>query len=141
MSDMNHVQHTPSVDLDLLPVFEAVYEARSLSRAAERLATSQSAISHAVNRLRFVLRDELFVRQSRGVVPTPAADRIYAKLRGALAAIRESVIDTRGFDPRTSERRFVIAIAHPLDRIWSAKAPRQDCAACRSPPQHPVTAH
>lgn len=103
-----------SVDLNLLPIFEAVYEARSLSRAAERLATSQSAISHAVNRLRFVFRDELFVRQSRGVVPTPAADRIYAKLRGALATIRESVVDMRGFDPKTSERRFVIAIAHPL---------------------------
>ena len=54
-----------SVDLNLLPVFEAVYEEKSLSRAAVRLAMTQSAISHALSRLRFVFRDELFVRQSR----------------------------------------------------------------------------
>jgi len=103
-----------SVDLNLLPVFEAVYEEQSLSRAAVRLAMTQSAISHAVNRLRSVFRDELFVRQSRGVVPTPAADRIYRNLRGALAAVREAVTETRGFDPKTSERRFHVSIPHPL---------------------------
>ena len=103
-----------SVDLNLLPVFEAVYEERSLSRAAVRLAMTQSAISHALSRLRALFREELFVRQSRGVLPTPGADRIYANLRGALTSIRESVTDARGFDPRSSERRFVIAIAHPL---------------------------
>jgi len=103
-----------SVDLNLLPVFEAVYEERSLSRAALRLATTQSAMSHAVNRLRSVFRDELFVRRSRGVTPTPAADRIYAKLRGALASTREAVNEARGFDPATSERRFFVSIPHPL---------------------------
>jgi DNA-binding transcriptional LysR family regulator len=103
-----------SVDLNLLPVFEAVYEERSLSKAAVRLAMTQSAISHAVNRLRSVFRDELFVRQSRGVVPTPAADRIYAKLRDALASVREAVTERRGFDPKTSERRFYLSIPHPL---------------------------
>ena len=106
-----------SVDLNLLPVFEAVYEEKSLSRAAIRLAMTQSAISHALNRLRFVFRDELFVRQSRGVIPTPTADRVYAKVRDALTSVRESVTDTRGFDPKTSERRFLIAIAHPLGPI------------------------
>ena len=62
-----------SVDLNLLPVFEAVYEERNLSRAAVRLAMTQSAVSHAVTRLRTLFRDNLFVRQSRGVVPTPIA--------------------------------------------------------------------
>jgi DNA-binding transcriptional LysR family regulator len=103
-----------SVDLNLLPVLEAVYEEKNLSRAAVRLAMTQSAVSHALGRLRFVFRDELFVRQARGVLPTPGADRIYAKLRNALASVRESVTDARGFDSKTSERRFVIAIAHPL---------------------------
>jgi len=103
-----------SVDLNLLPVFEAVYEERSLSRAALRLAMTQSAISHALNRLRSVFRDELFVRQSRGVTPTPAATRIYPSVRDALTSVRESVTDTRTFDPKTSERRFVLSIPHPL---------------------------
>jgi DNA-binding transcriptional LysR family regulator len=106
-----------SVDLNLLPVFEAVYEEKNLSRAAVRLAMTQSAVSHALGRLRFVFRDELFLRQARGVLPTPGADRIYAKLRSALASVRESVTDTRTFDPRSSERRFVIAISHPLGPI------------------------
>jgi DNA-binding transcriptional LysR family regulator len=103
-----------SVDLNLLPVFEAAYEERSLSRAAERLAMTQPAVSHALTRLRAVFRDELFVRQSRGVLPTPVADQIYSRLRDALSLVRESVVDRRGFDPKTSERHFFITIPHPL---------------------------
>jgi len=103
-----------SVDLNLLPVFEAAYEERSLSRAAERLALTQPAVSHALSRLRALFADELFIRRSRGVQPTPAADRIYAKVRGGLAAVREAVVESRGFDPATSERRFFVSIPHPL---------------------------
>jgi DNA-binding transcriptional LysR family regulator len=102
------------VDLNLLPVFEAVYEEQSLSQAAVRLAMTQSAVSHAVTRLRTLFRDELFVRQARGVLPTPTADSIYAKTRGALALVREAVSELQGFDPKTSTRRFFIAIPHPL---------------------------
>jgi len=102
------------IDLNLLPVFEAAYEERSLSRAADRLAMTQSAVSHALSRLRSVFRDELFIRQARGVLPTPVAEMIYAKLRGAMASVRESVAETRGFDPKTSGRRLFVAISHPL---------------------------
>ncbi len=62
------------VDLNLLPVFEAVYEQGSLSRAAERLAMTQPAVSHAMTRLRGTFKDELFIRRSRGVMPTPVAE-------------------------------------------------------------------
>jgi LysR family transcriptional regulator, transcriptional activator for leuABCD operon len=103
-----------SVDLNLLPVFEAVYEEQSLSRSAVRLTMTQSAVSHAVTRLRTVFRDELFVRHSRGVVPTPAADAIYAKLRDALGTMREAVTERQGFNAGTSERKFILAITHPL---------------------------
>jgi len=103
-----------SVDLNLLPVFEAVYEERSLSRAAVRLAMTQSAVSHAVTRLRALFGDELFARHSRGVVPTPAADMIHAKLRDALGSVRETVAERRGFHARTSTREFFLSIAHPL---------------------------
>jgi DNA-binding transcriptional LysR family regulator len=103
-----------SVDLNLLPVFEAAYEERSLSRAAARLAMTQPAVSHALNRLRAVFEDDLFVRQARGVAPTPVAERIYARLRDALSSVRESVAESRGFDPATSRRNFFVAIPHPL---------------------------
>jgi len=103
-----------SVDLNLLPVFEAAYEERSLSRAAKRLAITQSAVSHALTRLRAVFRDELFVREAHGVLPTPVADLVYAKVRGALGSLRQSVVERREFDPRTSERKFFVGISHPL---------------------------
>jgi len=103
-----------SVDLNLLPVFEAVYEEQSLSRAAVRLAMTQSAVSHAVTRLRAMFSDELFVRRSRGVAPTPTAEAIYAKLHDALGSMREAVAERRGFVARTSERKFFLAVTHPL---------------------------
>ena len=102
------------VDLNLLPVFEAVYEEQSLSRAAVRLAMTQSAVSHAVTRLRALFQDELFVRQPRGVLPTPTAEMIYAKVRGGLGLVREAINEIRGFDPKTSTRRFFITIPHPM---------------------------
>ena len=102
------------VDLNLLPVFEAAYEERSLSRAAERLAMTQPAVSHSITRLRALFKDDLFIRQSRGVVPTPVANMVYARLHGALGAVRDAVAETRGFDPRTSNRDFFVTIPHPL---------------------------
>jgi DNA-binding transcriptional LysR family regulator len=103
-----------SVDLNLLTVFEAAHEERSLSRAAERLAMTQPAVSHAMTRLRSLFNDQLFVRRSRGVVPTPVADMIYSKLRVVLGTVRETVMETRGFDPKTSQRQFFVTIPHPL---------------------------
>jgi DNA-binding transcriptional LysR family regulator len=109
------------IDLNLLPVFEAVFEERSLSRAAVRLAMTQSAVSHAMSRLRSVFRDELFVRAARGVLPTPVAQMIYAKVRGALGSVRESVTERRGFDPRTSRRKLFVCISHPLGPLIAVR--------------------
>ena len=114
-----------SVDLNLLPVFEAVYEERSLSRAAVRLAMTQSAVSHALVRLRALFHDELFIRQARGVLPTPAADSLYAKVWAALRATREAVMEMRGFDPKTSERKFFVAIPHPLGPMIAVRLREQ----------------
>ena len=102
------------VDLNLLPVFEAAYEERNLSRAARRLAMTQSAVSHSMTRLRSVFRDELFIRRTKGVEPTRVADVIYGRLRSAMGAVRDAVSETRVFDPKTSERSFFIGISHPL---------------------------
>lgn len=97
-----------TVDLNLLPVFEAVYEERSMTRAADRLAMSQPAVSNAVARLRSALRDELFVAGRRGATVTPAADRIYPRVKVALDAVREGFGPTRAFTPGESDRRFTI---------------------------------
>ena len=110
-----------SVDLNLIPVFEAVYEERSLSRAATRLAMTQPAVSRAMSRLRTTFREELFTRHSRGVTPTPAADAVYTKLTGAMKQVREAVNESRGFEPATSQRRFSIVVPHPLGPILALK--------------------
>jgi len=59
------------VDLNLLPVFEVLVEERHVSRAAERLGRTQSAVSHALERLRVQLGDPLLVRMGGVMVPTP----------------------------------------------------------------------
>ena len=110
-----------AVDLNLLPVFEAAYEEGSLSGAARRLSLTQPAVSHALARLRAAFRDDLFVRQSRGVRPTPAADALYARVRESLALVREAVEESRGFDPATSIRRFSVSIPHPLGPLLAVR--------------------
>ncbi len=110
-----------AIDLNLLPVFEAAYEEASLSGAARRLSLTQPAVSHALARLRATFRDELFVRQSRGVRPTPAADALYARVRDALSIVRGAVDESRGFDPATSLRRFHVAIPHPLGPLLAVR--------------------
>ena len=110
-----------AIDLNLLPVFEAAYEEGSLSAAARRLSLTQPAVSHALARLRATFRDDLFVRQSRGMRPTPAADALYARVRESLALVRGAVEESRGFDPSTSIRRFSVSIPHPLGPLLAVR--------------------
>jgi DNA-binding transcriptional LysR family regulator len=59
-------------DLNLLVVFNAVAQEKNFTRAGQRLGMSQPAVSHALARLRYALKDELFVRTPEGMQPTPA---------------------------------------------------------------------
>jgi DNA-binding transcriptional LysR family regulator len=86
---------------------------------------SQSAVSHALARLRDLLRDDLFVRLPQGVQPTPLADLIYLRVRDALAGVRDLLGETRVFNPATSNRRFYIAIPHPLGPLLAECVHRQ----------------
>src|SRR5437879_8562120 len=72
-------------DLNLLVVFEGLFREGSVTRAGKRLGMSQPALSHALNRLRFLLKDQLFIRTPKGVVPTPRAEQLALPLRKALA--------------------------------------------------------
>jgi DNA-binding transcriptional LysR family regulator len=99
--------HFNSLDLNLLRVFDALIEERSVTRAGERLGLSQSAISHALNRLRYVLNDELFVRMPEGMRPTPRASEIAPRLREGLLQLQLALGPTE-FDPARTERRFTL---------------------------------
>jgi DNA-binding transcriptional LysR family regulator len=98
-----------SIDLNLLPVFEAVYVERSLTRAGEVLHVTQPAVSNALARLRAAFGDPLFVRAGRGVVPTPAAQTLIGPVREALTRLRAGLDPAAAFDPKTSQRVFNIA--------------------------------
>src|SRR3954447_15161615 len=73
-----------SLDLNLLRVFEALMEERSATRAGSRLGVTQSAISPALTRLRYVLKDDLFVRGPDGMQPPERAADIAPRLRQGL---------------------------------------------------------
>ena len=97
-----------SLDLNLLTVFEAIYELRAVGGAADRLALSQSATSHALSRLRDTCKDDLFVRARQGLSPTSTAQEMYPAIKQALDALRATLAEASGFDPATSQRRFRI---------------------------------
>lgn len=97
-----------SIDLNLLPVFEAVMETRQYSKAAEQLAMSQPAMSAAIQRLRGTLKDPLFVRTSKGIIPTPKAEALYQDIRVSLSQIRQSFSSQQGFNPKTQQHTFRI---------------------------------
>ncbi|SAK65204.1 LysR family transcriptional regulator [Caballeronia catudaia] len=96
------------IDLNLLRVFDAIFEDRNLALAGKRLNLSQSAISHALGRMRDVLGDDLFVRTGRGMEPTVRALAMAAQVRGALAQIK-AALGVDKFDPSVAQRTFVLA--------------------------------
>jgi LysR family transcriptional activator for leuABCD operon len=108
-----------SLDLNLLTVFEAIFELGNVSNAADRLALSQSATSHALSRLRKVCRDELFVLGHKALLPTPTAQSMYPVIKQALDALRTSLAEATGFDPATSRRHFRLCIPHPMGPLYA----------------------
>jgi DNA-binding transcriptional LysR family regulator len=96
------------IDLNLLRVFHAVMEERSVLRAGQRMCLSQSAVSHALARLREVLDDELFIRTPAGMQPTARALAMAPLIREAWGSL-EVAIGLPKFEPEHSTRRFTIA--------------------------------
>lgn len=98
-----------AIDLNLLPVFEAVFTEGGITRAAERLNLTQPAVSNALARLRTAFDDQLFVRCAEGMAPTPAAKAMIGPVREALAQLRTGLDRQAAFDPSKSTRVFNIA--------------------------------
>lgn len=97
------------IDLNLLVIFEAILRERSVTRAGQRLGLSQPAMSHALNRLRHLTRDQLFVRTPQGMVPTPRGERLAEPVRHALLELR-TALETDAFLPEEADQRFTIAV-------------------------------
>lgn len=98
-----------NLDLNLLVTFETLMTERHITRAAERVHLSQSAMSHALNRLREQLGDPILVRTDQGMQPTPRAMAMLPAVRQSLKLIERTIAPPEDFVPAESERRFVIA--------------------------------
>jgi DNA-binding transcriptional LysR family regulator len=101
-----HIMNLQTIDLNLLLIFEALMEERSVTRAAKRVGLSQPAMSNALSRLRRTFNDPLFARTTDGMSPTPAAHSLIGPVRAALTQLRDLFEEKPGFSPAASERLF-----------------------------------
>ncbi len=120
-----------AMDLNLLVTLDALLRHQSVTEAAREVGRSQSAVSHALNRLREHFDDELLVRSGRSMVRTSRADQLRKPLTRALERL-ESVVTVIGpFDPANSDITFSIAandyaqfmLLPPLVRRLEREAP------------------
>lgn len=98
------------IDLNLLVIFNQLLLDRSVSVSAEKLGLTQPAVSNALKRLRLVLKDDLFLRTSRGMEPTPYALHLSEPITYALNAIQTAFTTRDSFDPLISTRNFQLAM-------------------------------
>ena len=113
---MNSIQHADgaprapvnlrSIDLNLLVIFEALVEERSVGKAAARLGITSSAVSHALRRLRTQFNDPLLLRTAEGMSPTPEAVRLARSFRKAFSEIESAIEVSKGFDPATAREVY-----------------------------------
>ena len=96
------------IDLNLLPLLDALLKERSVSAVAERLGVSQPAVSAGLKKLRETFADELFVRVGKGMQPTPKALALGAPVQKMLELVETEMLAPPSFEPATSTRRFVI---------------------------------
>ncbi|WP_180027836.1 LysR family transcriptional regulator [Acinetobacter sp. YH16032] len=89
------------IDINLYPLFIAIYEHQSISKVANLMCITQSAASHALQRLRLQLKDDLFIRSGIKMVATPFSHQIYPRIKETLIAIQHISTHHISFDPLT----------------------------------------
>lgn len=98
------------VDLNLIRAFVTIYNTRSVTTAAVHLNITQPSVSHNLSRLRYLFKDQLFIRTKEGMIPTTYATQLYESLNHHLVEIEGVVSEVKNFDAKTSERCFRIAL-------------------------------
>jgi DNA-binding transcriptional LysR family regulator len=123
--------HLSQVDLNLFVVLEAIYREGNLTRAGRQLKLTQPAMSHALKRLRELLKDPLFIREGANMVPTPFSRNMINDVRQALQILELNLYEDRNFDPAHTRRSFQIGfweimeamILPQLSRVMARAAP------------------
>lgn len=104
------------LDLNLLVALEALLEERNVSRAAERLYITQSAMSKTLGRLRELFDDPLFIRRGSSMVPTPRAEQLALQLPTVLQAV-QGMFAPASFDPLTYAGEFNLLVQGQMG-LW-----------------------
>src|SRR5262245_2055755 len=97
-----------SIDLNLLLVFDALMTERHATRAGQRIGLSQPAVSAALNRLRAILEDELFVRRGGEMAPTALALTLAEPITDALRRVETALGVAARFDASTARQHFKV---------------------------------
>ena len=98
------------LDLNLLPVFDAIYRHRSVRLAADELAMSTSALSHALSRLRITLNDPLFYREGHRMCPSVYATQLASSIASSLKFLNQELTPQTEFEAADSTECLQIAI-------------------------------
>lgn len=137
-----------TVDLNLLVALDALMAELHVTRAALRCGLSQSAMSSTLHRLRDLFDDDLLVRTSGGMKPTPRARQLVGPLRQVLQDVRRIIETGRSFDPQLSSRTFnlrmgdlhdVLILPHIVTRL-EREAPGIVLRIAHLPPEQTVAA-
>lgn len=112
------------IDLNLMLVFEVLMAERSVTRAASRLGRTQSAVSHALARLREQLDDPLMVKAGGRMVPSPFAEGLVGEVRLVLSHVQRILVPPVAFEPASTTRHFRVAIPDFNERIFPMLAER-----------------
>ena len=98
------------IDLNLFTIFDVIYTEKSLTKAGKVLGITQPAVSNALSRLRSTFNDNLFLRTSHGMMPTPVAQNVIGEVRQALRLLRSSIHEGHSFDATTTSKSFNISL-------------------------------
>lgn len=139
---LNHAQ-LARIDINLLILFDLLFEERNAGRAAAKLHLSPSAVSHSLRRLRAILNDPLFLPNPNGMVPTERATSLAPAIRDIVERISGVIASAEVFEPATSARRFrigapdgaVSVLVPPLVERIEAEAPNIDLAVLQILPR------
>lgn len=110
-----------SFDMNLLLAFDLLMKELNVSRAAEKMFISQSAMSHILQRLRQQLDDPLLVKTPAGMKPTERALALVEPVGAVLREVEMLIRTPEQFDPATSQRRFVIAATDYIEVLLVSK--------------------
>jgi DNA-binding transcriptional LysR family regulator len=118
MNPIHNAALNGNLDLNLLPVFDTLIRVRNVSRAAEELDMSQSAVSHALKRLRSFFGDQLFIKTGSGMQPTPRALELLAPVLTVMETVRGELLVREGFDAATARRSFGLCLTDMGELIF-----------------------